>query len=208
MSRLARTALRWLAWVAYPALAGAGFVVLALGVVTWLPALAAMADTLRAWRRDGEERCFLGVFVAFPRYLRTLLPHAVVSTVVTALLAVDIVFLLGRPEPVAFLLLCGVVGLGGVFVLYHLGLAVAAACCPEGGPDVWRRRALVLAFGSPRRTVAWLASVVAAPVLSLPVPFGPLLLGPSLPILVGLAFDGRHPSTPHRQNGRWRVGGS
>lgn len=191
MNRWARTALRWLAWVAYPALAGAAFVVLALGVVTWLPALAAMAETLRSWRRDGEERCFVGVLEAFPRYLRTLLPHSVGSTAALALIGVDVAFLLGRPEPVAFLLLCGLLGLVAAFVLYHLGLAVAAASCPSRGIGVWRRRALVLAFGSPGRTIAWLTSVVAAPVLSLPVPFGPLFLGPSLPILVGLALDGR-----------------
>lgn len=191
MNELTRNVLRWLAWIAYPALAGAGFVVLSLGIVTWLPALAAMADSLRGWRRDGEERCFQGVFAAFPRYARALLPHSVLSTGAAALIVVDIGFLAGRPEPVAFLLLCGLLGAAIAFVLYHLGLAVAAACDSDAGTAAWRRRALVLAFGSPRRTLTWLATVIAAPVLSLVVPFGPLLLGPSLPVLLGLHEEGR-----------------
>jgi uncharacterized membrane protein YesL len=191
MNRMTRTVLRWLAWIANPALAGAGFVVLSLGVVTWLPALAAMAHSLRGWRRDGEERCFTGVFVAFPRYLRTLLPHSVLSTGAAGLLAVDVGFLAGRPEFGAFAMLGGLVGLTIGFVLYHLGIAVAAACNPEHSASEWRRHALVLAFGSPRRTISWLAALIAAPVLSLAVPFGPLLLGPSLPVLVGLTEEGR-----------------
>lgn len=186
---LASGVLRWLGWVAYPALAGAAFVVLSLGVLTWLPALAAMAHTLRAWRDDGETRCFVGVFVAFSRYAPTLLPHAVVSTGTAMLIAVDIGFLAGRPEPAAFVLLCGLLGAAVAFLLYHLGLAVAAGCRPQDSVRDWRRRGLVLAFGSPRRTAVWIAVVVAAPVVSLAVPFGPLLLGPSLAVLVGIGSE-------------------
>jgi uncharacterized membrane protein YesL len=183
----AGAALRGLEWVAYPALGGAAFCLLALGVVTWLPALAALAAALHRWRCDGDTRCFTGVLRAFPGYWRALWRHALVATVAPAAILVAIGFLAGRPEPVAIPLLAVQVGGLAAFAVYHLALAVVAGHDP-GAPASWRARALVLAFGSPRRGLVLLAAMVLAPLVALPLAVGPLLFGPSIPVLCGLVL--------------------
>ena len=178
-------ALRGLEFVAYPALAGAAFCLLCLGVVTWLPALAAVGSAMQGWRRDGDSRCFTGTVLAFPACWRALWRHALVSTAVLAALLVAIGFLAGRPEPVAIPLLAAQGGGLAAFVVYHLALAVVAGDDPAGPV---RKRALVLAFGAPRRSLALLAAAVLAPLLALPLAVGPMLLGPSLSVLCGLVL--------------------
>jgi hypothetical protein len=94
------------------------------------------------------------------------------------------------------------VQVGGLaaFAVYHLALAAVAGHDPDA-PAAWRARALVLAFGSPRRTVVLLAALVLAPVVGLPLVLGPLLFGPSLPVLCGLVLVERAEpgelGTPH-----------
>ena len=183
-----RALLGWLEWLAHPVLAGAAFAVLSLGVVTWLPALAATAHVLRAWRSEGETRTFTGVFRAFGTYLRPLLPHAVASTAGLTLLAVDIAFLVGRTGGVALVLVLLALGLLLVAVPYHVALAVVAGTYPAGTPHAWVREALWFAFGSVSRGTALLGAVVATPVFSLVIPAGPLLLSASVPVLVGLVI--------------------
>jgi uncharacterized membrane protein YesL len=149
--RWSQTLLGWLEWLAHPVAAGAAFAILCLGVVTWLPALAATAHALRAWRADGDGRSFTGVFRAFGTYWRPLLGHAVASTAGLALLVVDVVFLVGRSGPAAVVLVMLALGLLVASVPYHLALAVVAAARPDGGMRAWVRGALWFAFGSVRR---------------------------------------------------------
>jgi uncharacterized membrane protein YesL len=179
--------LHGLEFVAYPAIAGGAFCLLALGVVTWLPALAALAAALDRWRRDGDTRVFTGVLAAFPGYWRALWRHALAATAAPAAMLVAVGFLAGRPEPLAVPLLAVQVGGLAAFAVYHLALAVVAGHDPAAG-TTWRARALVLGFGSPRRGLALLAALVLAPVVALPLAVGPLLFGPSLPVLCGLAL--------------------
>jgi hypothetical protein len=171
-----RRVLGWLEWVANPALAGAAVALLSLGVVTWLPALAAAAEALRQWRRDGEQRCFIGTISGFSAQWRRLWRHSLLSTAVFAVLAANVGFLAGHRAPAAFPLLCAQLGVLAALVPYHLALAVV------GSP----RAALVLAFGSPRRGLALLAAALVAPLLTLPLGLGPVLFGPTLPLLVAL----------------------
>jgi hypothetical protein len=180
--------MRMLEFVAYPASAGAAFLILSLGVITWLPALAAVAHALQAWRRDGTAHCFTGVFTAFRHYLRPMLARSAAATLVALLLLANTLFLVAQQHPVAFLFLAAQAGLGAVFVVYHLAYAVVAGCDPDGTPSVWTRAALAFGFGSARRGTALLGAAIAAPILSIVVPLGPLLLGPSLPVLVGLTI--------------------
>jgi len=180
--------LRACEFVAYPALAGAAFCVLCLGVVTWLPALAALAESLRRWRSDGDAACFTGVFAAFPRMWRALWRHALVSTVVYLVLALNAVFLAGQGSIGAVALLGAQVGIGVALVPYHLALAAVAATDHNAGPAGWRRAALLLAFGRPSRGLGLLAVAVLAPVVTVFIPLGPLLLGSSLPVLYALAL--------------------
>ncbi|TQM03092.1 DUF624 domain-containing protein [Pseudonocardia kunmingensis] len=193
--------LRCLEFVAYPALAGVAFCLLCLGVVTWLPALAAVAAALQRWRHDGDSRCFTGVFAAFPGCWRALWRHALLSTAVLAALVVAVAFLAGRPEPLAIPLLAVQAGGLAAFAVYHLAVAVVTGAAPEAPARRW---ALVLAFGSRGRGLALLAAVVLSPLVTLPLAVGPLLLGPTLPVLVGLVLldrarvaSGSHPDERH-----------
>ena len=183
-------ALRAMEFVGYPALAGAAFCLLCLGVVTWLPALAAMAHALAGWRANGDSRCFTGVIAAFPAYWRALWRHAVGSTALLVALLATVGFLAGRPEPVAIPLLAAQLGGLAGFVTYHLALAVVAGSDGPGDPRAgrWSARALLLAFGSVRRGLGLLAAAVLAPTVTLPLAVGPLLLGPSLAVLAGLVL--------------------
>lgn len=186
--RWSQTFLGWLEWLAHPVAAGAAFAILCLGVVTWLPALAAVGRTLRAWRTDGDGRSFTGVFRAFGAYWRPLLGHGIASTAGLALLVVDVVFLVGRSGPAAVVLVMLALGLLVASVPYHLALAVVAAARPAGGVRTWVPGALWFAFGSVPRGTALLGAAVATPVFSLVVPAGPLLLCASVPVLVGLVI--------------------
>lgn len=179
-------ALRIMSWVTCPAFAGAAFVLLSLGVVTWLPAWAAAAHSLHRWRTEADTRIFYGTFAAFPRYWRRLFAHSCAATVVAVVLAANIAFLVGRHGPTALALLAFQVGIALTLVTYHLSLAVVAGLDGAGDAARWRRAAAVLAFGSWRRGLLLAISAVGAPLLSLPLPLGPIVLGPTVPLLVGL----------------------
>ena len=179
-----RNVLRALEFVAYPALAGAAFFVLSIGVVTWLPALAAAAVALQRWRAEGDTRCFLGVFTAFPACWRSLWQHSVVSTVVIAVLVANVMFLAGRPEQIAFVLLAAQVGFGLVLIPYHLVLTAHVAVGGEARPRV----VLVAAFGSLAPCLGLTAVVVLALALASAGVFAPLLWSVGVPVLLALRF--------------------
>ncbi len=181
-----RRALDWLGWLASPVMAGAAFSILCLGVVTWLPALAAVGFALNRWRTDGDTRVFTGVFSGWRRYWRPLLPHSILLTVAAVIAASNLMFLSGRSGSAALVLFMVHVGLVAAAVTYHLALAVAAGRDPSGTAAGWRRTAFGLAFTSVPRGTALLGAAIAAPVFSLVVPAGPLLLGTTVPVLVGL----------------------
>ncbi|MFE3903280.1 DUF624 domain-containing protein [Streptomyces sp. NPDC059153] len=190
------TLLRRLEFVAYPAAAGAAFTVLSLGVVTWLPALAAMGHALQRWRAEGDSHCFTNAFSAFPQYWRALWRHSLASTAAGVVLTADILYLLGRPEPWTFVLLAAQVGIAAALVIHHVALAAEAGRSPHGTVRTWSRGALALGFGSAARGTALLGAVISAALLSLVVPLGPLLLGPSIPVLLALSFADPRRHTP------------
>lgn len=180
-----RGALRAMEFVAQPALAGAAFCLLALGVVTWLPALAAAGSALQDWRRDGAGRPFTGTLRAFPRLWQALWREGLVATAVLVVLILNCLFLLDTGSAVSLTLLPVQVGLMAVTAVYALSLAAVHAAGTDRDP---RRGAAVLAFGSPRRTVALLLVLLLAPLAVLPIPLGPLLLGPMIPLLLALSL--------------------
>ncbi|MFE4334561.1 DUF624 domain-containing protein [Streptomyces sp. NPDC056831] len=190
------TLLRRLEFVAYPAAAGAAFTVMSLGVVTWLPALAAMGHALQRWRAEGDSRCFTNAFSAFPQYWQALWRHSLASTAAGIVLTANIVHLLGRPEPWTFVLLAAQVGIVAALVVHHVALAAEAGRSPHGTVRTWSRGALALGFGSAARGTALLGAVISAALLSLVVPLGPLLLGPSVPVLLALSFADPRRHTP------------
>lgn len=187
---------RRLEFVAYPAVAGAAFVLLSFGVVTWLPALAAMGHALQRWRADGDSRCFTGTFAAFPRYWRALWPYALTATAAVAVLAANTAHLLGRASPVAFVLLAAQAGIAAALAITVVALAACAPLAPDEPATAWARDAFTLGFGSVARGTALLGAVVSAVLLSLAVPLGPLLLGPSVPVLLALSFADPRRNSP------------
>ncbi|GAA2796998.1 hypothetical protein [Kribbella solani] len=188
---MGRRVLDLLGWVTFPAMAGAAFVVLALGIVTWLPALAGVGFALERWRRDGDSRCFAGVFTGWRKFWRPLLPHSILMTVATLVAVSNLWFLAGKSGPLVVALFMVHVGLLAAAITYHLALAVAAARAPDELPTTWRKTAFRLAFTSVPRGTALLGAAIAAPVFSLVVPAGPLLLGTTVPVLVGLLVADR-----------------
>lgn len=179
-----------LGYLAHPVQAGAALLLLGLGVVTWLPAAAAAAHALHRWRSDGDQACFAETFRAFPHYWRRLWPLGLATGVGTALLIGNVTFLYGRGGPAPVLLLAQL-GLVAVAVPYLLAVAVVAARQPDLNPGQWLRGAAWFAFGSAARGTALLGAAIAAPILSIVVPAGPLLLGASVPLLVGLLIAER-----------------
>jgi hypothetical protein len=184
-----QTALRWLEWIAVPASAGLACCFLSLGVITWLPALAATAQVLQRWREDGDQRAFLGVFADFRGHWHRLWRHSLVSTAIAAVLLTNLIFLFGRGSS-GFVLLAVQLGLGAAFVAYHLALAAVAGRRPTASPTRRRRAAIQLAFGSWRGVLLLLATFLAI-VLTAPLGIGPLLFGPSLPLLAALSLQAR-----------------
>jgi hypothetical protein len=183
--------LRWMEWIANPALAGLAVTLLGLGVVTWLPALAAAAHSLDRWRRDGDPAVFRGTIAAFPAMWRRLRIPGVGCGIAMIILVADVVFLAGRPEVWAQALAAVLVGIGLALGTWAYALAVVtgtapaddaadrpAGAAPPYGP------ALRLAFGGPGSLLIIL-SALAAGVLLLPTGIGPILFGPSIPLLIG-----------------------
>lgn len=181
-----RVLLRWMEWIAVPAAAGLACSLLSLGVVTWLPALAAAAQVLQRWRSDGDQRAFVGVFAAFGAQWRSLWRHSLISTAIGVVLLANLTFLAGRTG-VVFVFFAVQLGLAAAFLTYHLALAAAAGRTPSARSNAWRRTAIHLAFGS-RRGLLLLAATALAVVLTAPLGIGPLIFGPSLPLLAALAF--------------------
>ncbi|WP_328472684.1 hypothetical protein [Streptomyces sp. NBC_00448] len=188
-----RKALRAAEFVAYPALAGAAFCVLALGVVTWLPALAAAATALQSWRTDGSDRCFTATLRAFPAQWRRLRGEALLGTAVLLLCVSNTVFLVGRSGPALALLPVQAVLLAAAAV-YAVALAVTTTLQPDADRRELHQAAAVFAFGSPWRTLGLVAAVAVLPLSVLPVPLGPVLLGPTLPLMAALSLAA--PVTP------------
>ncbi len=191
------TALRWLEWIANPALAGLAFCLLAVGVVTWLPALAAAAHVLYRWRSEGEHQVFTGVFAAFGDYWRTLWRDGLVATAVLAVLAANLVFLGGRSSLAAFALFAVQAGIVAALVPYHLCLAAVAGRLPGRPVRDWRRSAVLVGFGGWRGPLLCLTVVVSV-IGTSPVAVGPFLFGPTVPLLVALALAGRVVPEPER----------
>jgi hypothetical protein len=172
-------------------MAGAAFTILCLGIVTWLPALAAVGFALNRWRTDGDTRCFTGVFTGWRTYWRPLLPHSILMTIAVLIAISNLSFLAAHSGALVVTLFMIHIGLLAAAVTYHLGLAVAAGRKPSDSAANWRRTAFRLAFTSVPRGTALLGAAIAAPVFSLVVPAGPLLLGTTVPVLVGLLVADR-----------------
>ncbi|WP_104165480.1 DUF624 domain-containing protein [Cryobacterium sp. N22] len=193
---------RLLAAMAYPAnlaFVGVAALILALPVVTILPASVAAARALRLWLQDGETAVFTATFREFGATWRRTLPMGVGSVAVVLLLSVDS-FFLGQQlsaagagaSPVALVLAAATVPVALAVTLLLLALPVAAARSREGTARQWLVEAGYLIARRPVQALLLLAIVVifflTCYLLPTLVPF----FGLSLPVYLALVTLGRN----------------
>ncbi|CAM3490137.1 DUF624 domain-containing protein [Occultella aeris] len=159
---------RLLAAMAYPAnlaLGGVAAFLLALPLVTAVPAVIALGRAYGTWLREGDDAVFTGTFTEFARTWRRTLPLGVVGAVAAAVLIVNAQFLLARlqagPDPFALVLVPATVVVGSAILLLLLGLPVAAARSRDAGPKRWLVEAGYLVARRPVRALALLLIVAA-----------------------------------------------
>ena len=163
------------------ALSNLAWVVLALPVLTLLPALVALATALDRWLRHDEQRPFLGTFAAFLPALRRLWALSLVAVVLGGAMVVNLAFLASREGNVAVLL----TGLQVPFALAYLAVLTAlvplAVTRPELGQVELLRVSALTAAAHPLRTALLVAAVAACSVLFLWPPLA-LVFGASVPL--------------------------
>ena len=192
---------RLLAAMAYPAnlaFVGVAALILALPVVTILPASVAAARALRLWLQDGETAVFTATFREFGATWRRTLPLGVASVAVVLLLLVDSVFL-GQQlsaagagaSPVALVLAAATVPVALAVTLLLLALPVAAARSREGTRRQWLLEAGYLIARRPVQALIMLAIVLVFVLTCYLLPTLVPFFGLSLPVYLALATLGR-----------------
>ncbi|WP_052367227.1 DUF624 domain-containing protein [Paraoerskovia marina] len=148
--------LRALAYPANIVLGGLAATLLAIPVVTALPAAVALARALHAWRVDGDDAVFTNTFREFGATWRRTLPTGAVTAGAGALLLVDALFLvsrLGTPDAgFAVLAAAAALPVAVVLVLAFLAIPVAAARHRDADAATWRREAARLVVLQPVRS--------------------------------------------------------
>ncbi|MBZ2199698.1 hypothetical protein [Occultella gossypii] len=159
---------RLLAAMAYPAnlaLGGVAAFILALPVLTAVPAVIALGRAYGAWLREGDDAVFTGTFREFAATWRRTLPLGAAGAVVVALLVVNATFLLARleagPDPLALVLAPATAVVGAAVTLLLLGLPVAAHRSRDAGVKQWLAESGYLVARRPVRALTLLAIVAA-----------------------------------------------
>lgn len=201
----ARPRRRWeerlLAALTYPAnlvLVGLAATVIALGVVTVLPAAVAASRALDSWLREGEDAVFTGTFRELRATWHRTLPLGVAATVCTAVLTVNAMFLWHRSEGgtdgPALVLGAATVVVGCALALLVLAIPVAATRSPDAGPRAWVVEAAALVAGRPVRSVVLLALVAALLATLWLLPTLAPFVAISVPAYLALVTLGHQPS--------------
>lgn len=195
---------RLLAGLAYPAnlaLAGLAATVIALGIITVLPAAVAASRALDAWLRDGEDAVFTGTFRELRATWRRTLPLGAAATLCTGVLSVNAVFLWNRSDGgtngPALILGAATVVVACTLALLVLALPVAATRSPDAGPRAWVVEAAALVAGRPVRAVVLLALVVALLATLWLLPTLAPFVAISVPAYLALVTLGHQPSAEH-----------
>lgn len=147
--RWEHTVLRLLAYPAYLGLLNLGWLVLALPVVTWLSAAAAMTRAMHAWLAEDDQRPFTNTFRFFRESWRRTLPVSLASTAVLLVAAGNVAFLRDTGGRAAGLLLAAQLPLLAAVAVYLAALIPVMALWPDLEPRSWLREALVLVARHP-----------------------------------------------------------
>lgn len=158
--------LRALSYPANIVLGGFAASILALGVVTALPAAVALARALRAWREDDDDDAvFTNTFREFGATWRRTLPTGAVMAGISAVLLINALFLLSRLGTAsagpAILAAAAALPVAAVAALAFLAIPVTAARQPDASAPEWRTDAARLVILHPARSLLVLILTMA-----------------------------------------------
>lgn len=178
--------LRWLAYPANIAFAGAAAFLLALPLVTWLSALVAAGVALREWREEGEDRVFTRTFSAWRATWRRTLPFSVVASALVALFIVNLGFLTSRATPTAAIMAAAMFPVLLLAVAWVIHLPAAVGASAEGSRREWTVTTTYLLVRSPLRASAALVATLTCWALCSVLPTLIPFVGLSIPAYCGL----------------------
>ncbi len=191
--RSARWEQKLLGLLAYPvniALGGAAAFLVALPLITILPAAIALARALARWRTDGDDAVFTNTFREFAQTWRRTIALGAGALLIVAVLTVDTLFLMARlsadPNGLALVLAAATVPVAIVTGLFLLAIPTAATLTPDEGAREWLRGAARLIFAGPLRSIICLAISAAFLLTCLLLPTILPFVGLSIPVYLAL----------------------
>lgn len=196
----AQATLRFLAYPANLAFAGVAAFVLALPLVTALPAAVAAARSMDDWLREGSDTVFTSTFREFAASWRRTLPLGVLAAVIVAMLMLNGAFLWaqlarGTSGP-ALALGAATIPVAVSAGLFLLALPVAATRNRDGTAREWLVEAGYLVTSRPLRAAGLLALSSAMVVTFAFVPTVIPFFGISVPVYLALVSLGGPDSAP------------
>lgn len=187
-----------LGFLSYPAniaLGGVAAFILALPLVTLVPAAIALARAFSTWRETGNDAVFTNTFREFGATWRRSLCLGLASLVLLVILVADIVFLLGQltgdggPQT-ALLFAAAVIPVGAVFSLVLLSIPVAAAQQRDGTSRQWIRAGATLLVTRPLQSLGMMVVLLTALLGCLALPTLVPFAGMSVPIYLAVVLWG------------------
>ena len=193
--------LRFLAYPANLAFAGLAAFVLALPLITALPAAIAAARSIDGWLHDGDTTVFTSTFREFGATWRRTLPLGILTVVILAMLTFDGAFLwaqmaTGTRGP-ALALGAASIPVAVSVGLMLLALPVAASRNRDGTVRHWLLEAGYLVTTRPLQATVLLALSSAVTITLVLVPTIIPFFGISVPVYLALVSLGA-PSTPRQ----------
>lgn len=187
-----------LVFLSYPAnvaLGGVAAFILALPLVTLIPAAIALARAFASWRETGNDAVFTNTFREFGATWRRSLLIGLASLVILVILVADIMFLVtqltvgGAPQPV-ILISAAVIPIGAVVSLVLLSVPVAAAQHRDATAGQWIRAAVGLVVAKPLASLGMLVVLATVLLACIALPTLMPFAGMSVPIYAAVLFWG------------------
>lgn len=207
-----QTALRVLAYPANLAFAGVAGLLLALPLVTALPAAIAVGRSLDGWLREDSTTVFTSTFREFAATWRRTLPLGALGAVVVGFLVFDGWFLWAQvtsgTSGLALAIGAASVPVAISVALMLLALPVAASRNRDGTAKEWLIEAGYLVTTRPLRATILLVLAVAVLVTLVLVPTVLPFFGFSVPVYLALTSLGGSAPTPPARRGHPRRRGS
>lgn len=180
-----KSALRALEYPANLALSNVAWVILALPLITILPAVVALATALDRWLRFDEQRPFRGTFAAFLPAVRRLWALSLASTVFGTVLALNFAFLSSQEGRLPALLAGTLVPIAVAYVAVHTALVPIAARRGDLTQMELLRASAWIVLRHPVRTLLLVVAVAASSALFLWPPLA-MTFGASVPVFLCL----------------------